>query len=51
MKFPFNLDQLNASNVANQFILMAGPCAIENEETPYLIAEKVSKICNAYQIP
>ncbi|HOI31353.1 MAG: 3-deoxy-8-phosphooctulonate synthase [Bacteroidales bacterium] len=51
MKYHFTLDQLNAGNVANQFILMAGPCAIENEETPFLIAETVNRLCKTYQIP
>lgn len=27
-------------------ILIAGPCVIENETTPFLVAEKVSAICN-----
>lgn len=33
------------------FSLLAGPCAIENEETPYIIAEKVAKITNQFDIP
>lgn len=36
---------------ADRFFLMAGPCVIENEETPFLIAEKVSKICTELDIP
>lgn len=35
----------------DRFFLMAGPCVIENEETPFLIAEKVSKICAELEIP
>lgn len=35
----------------NRFFLMAGPCVIENEETPFLIADKVSKICAELDIP
>ncbi len=51
MKTSFTLSNFLESNTANRFMLMAGPCAIENEETPFLIAEKVSKICKDYQIP
>lgn len=34
----------------SKFILIAGPCAIENEETPYLVAEKVLDICKRLDI-
>ena len=30
----------------NQFILIAGPCAIEDDKTPFLIAEHVKKVCD-----
>ncbi len=30
----------------DQFTLIAGPCAIENDQTPFEIAEKVKKICD-----
>ena len=30
----------------NQFILIAGPCAIEDDKTPFLIAEYVKQICD-----
>jgi 2-dehydro-3-deoxyphosphooctonate aldolase (KDO 8-P synthase) len=36
---------------ANNFFLMAGPCAIEGEEMAYLIAEKVVAITNRLNIP
>ncbi|MBU1369410.1 MAG: 3-deoxy-8-phosphooctulonate synthase [Bacteroidetes bacterium] len=35
----------------DRFFLMAGPCVIENEETPFRIAEKVSRICRELEIP
>ena len=35
----------------NRFFLLAGPCVIEDEESPYKIAEQLVKICNAYDIP
>ncbi len=38
---------LNSGN----FFLIAGPCAIENEEMAMQIAEKVSNICHRLEIP
>lgn len=35
----------------NRFFLLAGPCVIEDEESPYKIAEKLNKICKSYDIP
>ncbi len=35
----------------NNFFLIAGPCAIENEDLAFEIAEKVSKICDNLGIP
>lgn len=35
----------------NRFFLLAGPCVIEDEESPYKIAEQLVKICNAYDVP
>lgn len=35
----------------NRFFLLAGPCVIEDEETPYKIAEKLVHITKAYDIP
>ena len=34
----------------SKFILIAGPCAIEDHETPYLVAEKVQQICKKLDI-
>lgn len=34
----------------NKLLLIAGPCAIENSETPYEVAEKVSAICKRLDI-
>jgi 2-dehydro-3-deoxyphosphooctonate aldolase (KDO 8-P synthase) len=36
---------------ANNFFLMAGPCAIEGEDMAFEIAEKVNTLCQAFQIP
>lgn len=36
---------------ANNFFLLAGPCVVENEETPFLIAEKVKAITDRLGIP
>lgn len=35
----------------NRFFLLAGPCVIEDEESPYKIAEQLVEICKAYDIP
>jgi 2-dehydro-3-deoxyphosphooctonate aldolase (KDO 8-P synthase) len=35
----------------NRFFLLAGPCVIEDEESPFKIAEHLIKICKAYDIP
>ncbi len=36
---------------ANNFFLMAGPCAIEGEDIAMRIAEKIITITDKYQIP
>nr|WP_262916318.1 3-deoxy-8-phosphooctulonate synthase [Ornithobacterium rhinotracheale] len=36
---------------SGNFFLIAGPCAIENEETPFTIAEELVKITNDLKIP
>ncbi|MBL4905357.1 MAG: 3-deoxy-8-phosphooctulonate synthase, partial [Flavobacteriaceae bacterium] len=36
---------------ANNFFLLAGPCAIESEEMAMRIAEKVLKITDTLEIP
>lgn len=36
---------------SGNFFLIAGPCAIENEETPRMIAEKLKKITDELKIP
>jgi 2-dehydro-3-deoxyphosphooctonate aldolase (KDO 8-P synthase) len=33
------------------FFLLAGPCVIENEETPLRVAEKIAEICEKLKIP
>ncbi|WP_374210787.1 3-deoxy-8-phosphooctulonate synthase [Bergeyella cardium] len=36
---------------SRNFFLIAGPCAIENEETAFEIAERVLELSNRYKIP
>jgi 2-dehydro-3-deoxyphosphooctonate aldolase (KDO 8-P synthase) len=36
---------------SNNFFLLAGPCVIENEETPFEIANKIKNICEKLKIP
>lgn len=36
---------------SKNFFLIAGPCAIENEETAFEIAERVLELSNRYKIP
>jgi 2-dehydro-3-deoxyphosphooctonate aldolase (KDO 8-P synthase) len=36
---------------SDSFFIMAGPCAIENEETSFEIAEKINQLSNKYEIP
>lgn len=45
-----NLPKLKYQDSSN-FFLIAGPCAIENEETPRRIAEKIIKITDELKIP
>lgn len=35
----------------DRFFLFAGPCVIENEETPFLVAEKLVQLTRQYEIP
>lgn len=39
------------NNLPIPFILMAGPCAIEDTETPFQIAETVLALCQKHNIP
>ena len=43
--------RLNSNLKENRFFLLAGPCVIEDEESPYKIAEQLVKICKTYDIP
>lgn len=36
---------------SKNFFLIAGPCAIENDETPFEIAEKIVKLSDDFKIP
>ncbi len=45
-----NVDKIKHADSKN-FFLIAGPCAIENEETPFEIAEKVVELSNKFNIP
>lgn len=35
----------------HNFFLIAGPCVVENEVVPFLVAEKIVQIANKYKIP
>ena len=45
-----NISKLKHLN-SNNFILIAGPCAIEGEEMAFKIAEKILNISNEYKVP
>ena len=45
-----NIPKLKHLN-SNNFILIAGPCAIEGEEMAFKIAEKILNISNKYKVP
>ncbi len=36
---------------SGNFLLIAGPCVVEDETMPLLIAERIMKICDNFQIP
>ena len=36
---------------SNNFVLIAGPCAIEGEEMAFKIAERILSISNKYNVP
>ncbi len=36
---------------SGNFLLIAGPCVVENETMPLQIAERIQKICDTYKIP
>jgi 2-dehydro-3-deoxyphosphooctonate aldolase (KDO 8-P synthase) len=42
-----NIKHLDSRN----FFLIAGPCVIEDDKTPFIIADKVSKIADKYKVP
>lgn len=46
-----DLHQYLTSSSCGNFFLMAGPCAIEDEDTAFLIAEKLINICHSLDIP
>jgi 2-dehydro-3-deoxyphosphooctonate aldolase (KDO 8-P synthase) len=41
------IDVLNKDN----FFLIAGPCAVEDEESPFEIAKEIKRICDSLDIP
>lgn len=49
MKYP-KLNQLKYTNTDN-FFLIAGPCVVEDQESPLRIAETLVTICDKLQIP
>ncbi|MDC2979777.1 3-deoxy-8-phosphooctulonate synthase, partial [Pelagibacteraceae bacterium] len=44
-----NLNQFSISN-SLPFILIAGPCVLENEKKTLIIAEEINKICSDLDI-
>lgn len=44
------IEKIQHKNSSN-FFLIAGPCAIENEETPMIVAEKLVKLTDELKIP
>ena len=46
----YNIENLKYLDSGN-FFLLAGPCVIENEETPFRIAEYITDITDKLQIP
>ena len=45
-----NIPKLQHLN-KNNFFLIAGPCVIEDDTTPFIIAEHINEICNKLRIP
>ncbi|MDO5615649.1 MAG: 3-deoxy-8-phosphooctulonate synthase, partial [Cruoricaptor ignavus] len=45
-----HLENIKHKN-SNNFFLIAGPCAIESEETAFEIAEKIVALSDKYEIP
>ena len=46
----FNSIQKIKNSDSEQFLLIAGPCVIENEKTAFSIAEKLIKITDKFKI-
>jgi 2-dehydro-3-deoxyphosphooctonate aldolase (KDO 8-P synthase) len=46
----YNINNLKHLETGN-FFLLAGPCVIENEEIPFKVAEKITRITEDLQIP
>ena len=53
INFAFMIQSLNKIKHldSKNFFLIAGPCAIENEETPFRIAEKLVQLTDKFNIP
>src|SRR5512136_53992 len=45
-----NIPKLKFKDSGN-FLLIAGPCVIENETMPFEIAEKIVAVCEKYSVP
>ncbi len=45
-----NIENLKYKD-SNNFFLIAGPCVVENEETPRKIAKRLVEICDNFKIP
>lgn len=46
----YNIENLKHTD-SNNFLLIAGPCVIEDEESPLRIAEKLKNLTDKHQIP
>jgi len=46
----YNIEKLKHTGAGN-FLLIAGPCVIEDEESPFKIAEELVKLTDNHQIP
>jgi 2-dehydro-3-deoxyphosphooctonate aldolase (KDO 8-P synthase) len=45
-----SVDKIKHTDSGN-FFLIAGPCVVEDDEMPFLVAEKVKSVCDRLRIP
>ncbi len=48
---PIRVSDFNINKHNHDFVVMAGPCVIENEELVYKVAAEMKEICKKLQIP